>query len=252
MSKDMSVVSPSESVTLDYLNDSEGSYMSLSFTSSTTYTDASLSSSEDASGGAGLVKKPAALKKPSAKPWQPPKRGKARSFTQAMKRPAARSLPYIQYVRHGNRGKTTRPSRVEVSQSLRSVYTASDVQLVKTLTSSGHLQDAALLCCWGAWGCPRMLLPELGRCRRATKCSSIASVRTSTGFIHSQACVCAGELSCNSAIACERGSDDVHARQRQIQRLEQKQSQGGHGGGEELRESTRSCACVDGGVPPVD
>ena len=141
----------SESVTLNYLDDDDTS-MSASSTQSTTYTaDTSLSLSEDASGGAGIAKRPFAKKKPAAKPWQPPKRGKARALAQVMKKPATRRRPFIPYVRHGDGGRTTRPSRVSVSQSLRDVYTASDLQLVKALTASGHLQDTCFFVV-GVWG----------------------------------------------------------------------------------------------------
>jgi hypothetical protein len=226
--------------------------MSASTTSSTTYADASLLSSEDASGGAGLAKRQAAKKKPSAKPWQPPKRGKARSFTQPIKKPATRSLPYVPYVRHGNKGKTTRPSRVQVSQSLRDVYMASDLQLVKTVTASGHLQDASVLCFWGAWGCrPRLIdvmvrrgAVQLFLCKllRGPFIVKHATVRESART-NSIVCVC----------VCEGGIGDVHAvyAKETETNTETEIEPGGHRGREEHMESTRSCACVDGGVCAV-
>ena len=81
-------------------------------------------------------------KRPAAFQSCMPKRGKARMVRKIAKRPAAKhKTPYVPYVRHGQKTIKSRPERIAIQCSLKTVYTASAMGLVKKLTASGHLRD---------------------------------------------------------------------------------------------------------------
>ena len=126
----------------------------------------------DRQGGSGLARKPAAFrpcaKKPAAFQSWVPKRGKARMAMKVTKKPSgAPKIPFVPYVRHGQRTVTSRPVKMHISCALKDIYTASPAKLARMLTRSGHLRD------WAGEQCPWCAAGRLGPLRRVSGRGSV-------------------------------------------------------------------------------
>ena len=116
-------------------------------------------SDDDDSLGGGPTRPRA--KKPAAFQTCTPKRGKARMAMKVAKKPSgAHKMPFVPYVRHGQKTVTSRPVKMQISCALKDIYTASASKLIRMLTQSGRLRD------WAGEQCPWCATGRLGPLRR--------------------------------------------------------------------------------------